>query len=116
MTGFLLGVELIGCLLEGLQSHIPQGLDVAAQGRETLRVELVDALVAALLDGNEVDLAQDSQVLGDGGLADLDDGEELSDRGGTLAQPFDEQAAGGICKRFERGNISHNLYKYKLIY
>ena len=69
-----------------------------------------------LLDGDQLSLLQDTQVLGDRRLADRNHGEQLADRGGALAQPFDELTPGGICKCFERSYISHSLYKYTLIH
>lgn len=93
-----------------MQGAIPEGVEVAAQPGEAGRVEPVDAPVAQLGDGDQGGGFEDLQVLGDGGLADLDDREQLGDGGGTLAQALEQQAAGGIGEGGEEFYIGSHLY------
>ena len=66
--------------------------------------------------GHEARPPQDAQVLRDRRLRDTEVAGELADGVGTTAESVDEPAPRRVGQCLDRLYISHNLYKYMLMY
>jgi hypothetical protein len=96
---------------EGGQHVIPEGFDVDAQRGDPFGSDAVDAARALLAGLHETRLAEDTEVLRDGRLADRQCVGQFADGSRSFAYALEDSAARGIGEGAERLDISHSLYK-----
>jgi hypothetical protein len=91
---------LLGALFDLIDLVGPEafvGLDPVVDGFELLGVEVVEAHLAALADGDDAYFAENAEVLGDGGLREAEDGYDVVD--GVIAavdEEGDDVSAAGL--------------------
>jgi len=90
---------LLGRRLERGEGVIPEPVEVRAQRRHPLRVELVDPPRAQWTHEHDPGLPQHLQVLRDGGPADRELGGELADGLRARREPLEDLPARAVAQR-----------------
>ena len=85
------GVEVLGVCDGFREEH-----------RDVVVVQRVDDLTAASVAGDETELAQDTELLGDGRLFHLEVASEFGDRARGGSEPREDPNAAWCCERLHR--------------
>ena len=98
--GGSLAGEALGALLDAVGLVGPVTLvrlDPLVHGLELLGLEAVEALAAAGGDGDEPGFPEDGEVLGDGGLGEVEEADKFADGGGAaVGEGGDDVAPAGL--------------------